>query len=166
MRLPGTLSDPGQSMHGDPFAKRAPPRKLETCVKLHFRAETYNSLIRVSALRIGRAILSCYDKIRGQLQQTIDISDDLLSDAERTQETHLSLAVLMNGVAVALGNRLVLTRADGGLTRVELPGQAVRMFATISNTRRGVAVMLHNGAVMRANVNEDRRMRARVFKTQ
>jgi tetratricopeptide (TPR) repeat protein len=99
-------------------------------------------------LASGRAILSCCDKVRGQLQQTIDVTNELLGAAERTLETRLSLAVLANSVAVALGNRLVLTRPDGGLTRVELPGQAVRMFATIPNTRQGVAVMLQNGAVM------------------
>ncbi len=99
-------------------------------------------------LAADRAILSCYDKTLGRLQRTIDITDDLLSNAERSNDAYLSLAVLANRVAIALGNRLVLMRGDGGLTRVELPGQAVRVVATIPNTRQGVAVMLHNGAVM------------------
>ena len=96
----------------------------------------------------GRAILSCYDKVRGQLLRTTDITEDLLNNAERSNYTHLSLTVLANGVAIALGNRLVLTRGDGTLTRVELPGQVMRIFATIPHTRQGVAVMLQSGAVM------------------
>lgn len=99
-------------------------------------------------LASGRAVLSCYDKVRGRLQRTLDITDDLLSNATRTQDTRLCLATMENSVAIALGNRLVLTRGDGGLTRVELPGQATRVFGTIPNTRRGVAVMLKHGAVM------------------
>jgi tetratricopeptide (TPR) repeat protein len=55
----------------------------------------------------GRAILSCHDKTRGQLQRTIDVTEDLLSNATRSGDTHLSLTVLANSVAVALGNRLV-----------------------------------------------------------
>jgi hypothetical protein len=99
-------------------------------------------------LATGRAILSSHDKVRGQLQRTIDITDDLLSNATRTEDTRLSLTVVANTVAVALGNRLIFTRGDGGVTRLELPGQAVRLVATIPNTRKGVAVMLHQGAVM------------------
>lgn len=96
----------------------------------------------------GRAILSCFDKVQGKLQRTIDCTEDLIKDAERGKDTRLSLTVMGNRVAVALGNRLVLTRVDGKLTRVELPGQVIGLFATIPNTRQGVAVMLHGGAVM------------------
>ncbi len=99
-------------------------------------------------LAAGQAVLSCHDKVRGQLLRTIDVTEALLKDAERTHETHLSLAALPAGVAVALGNRLVISRADGVLLRVELPGQVVRLFATLPNTRQGVAVMLEAGAVM------------------
>jgi tetratricopeptide (TPR) repeat protein len=99
-------------------------------------------------LATGRAILSSYDKVRGKLQRTIDITDDLLGNATRTEDTRLSLTAVANTVAVALGNRLVFTRDDGGITRLELPGQAVRLVATIPNTRKGVAVLLHHGAVM------------------
>jgi tetratricopeptide (TPR) repeat protein len=99
-------------------------------------------------LATGRAILSCYDKVRGELLQTIDITNDLLSDATRTEDTRLCITTVDNGVAIALGNRLVLTRSDGGVTPVALPGQAVRVLGTIPNTRRGVTVMLHAGAVM------------------
>lgn len=95
-----------------------------------------------------RAIVSCYDKVQGRLQRTIDVTDELLNDAERTQETRLSIAVLGNAFAVALGNRLVLTRGDGGLKQVALPGQAIGMVATIPNTRRGAALMLNHGAVL------------------
>jgi hypothetical protein len=96
----------------------------------------------------GRAILSAYDKVHGQLHRTSDITDDLLAGATRTEETRMSLTVLGNGVAIALGNRLVLTRGDGGFARVELPGQSVRLVATLPHTRHGVAVMLNQGAVM------------------
>jgi len=99
-------------------------------------------------LASGRAILSCYDKVRGQLQRTIDITNDLLGDAERSDDATISLAVLRNGVAVALGNCLVLTSGDGGLMHLELPGPAIGLLATIPNTRQGVAVMLQHGAVM------------------
>jgi tetratricopeptide (TPR) repeat protein len=98
-------------------------------------------------LATGRAVLSCYDKTRGQLQQTFDLTHDLLRDATRTEQTRLSLAAMDGGVAVALGNRLMLIEGTT-LTPVELPGQVVRLVATIPNTRRGVAAMLHAGAVM------------------
>jgi hypothetical protein len=94
----------------------------------------------------GRAVLSCLDK-RGRLQRTIDVTGELLSGAERSQSTRLCLAAFPNGAAIALGNRLVLT-GDTGLTRVELPGQAVGLFATLPHTRKGIAVMLEHGAVL------------------
>jgi hypothetical protein len=96
----------------------------------------------------GRAVLSCYDRVQGHLRQTSDITDELLEGAERTEQTRLSLANLGRGVAVALGNRLVLTHGDGAFIRVELPGQAVRIFSTIPHTRQGIAIMLHQGAVI------------------
>jgi tetratricopeptide (TPR) repeat protein len=99
-------------------------------------------------LASGRAILSGHDKVHGNLLQTQDITDDLLSDAIRSSETRLSLAGLAHGAAVALGNRLVLPRGDGCFTRAELPGQVVRVFPSLPHTRQGVAIMLHSGAVM------------------
>ncbi len=96
----------------------------------------------------GRAVLSGYDKGRGQLMQTRDVTDDLLKEATRTEDTHLSVVALDHGVAIALGNRLIMTRTDGNLTRVELPGQVIRMVATVPNTKQGVAVLLHDRAVM------------------
>ena len=113
----------------------------------------------------NRMILSCYDKTRGQLLRTIDVTDNLCSNATRTEESQLSLAVLSNGVVVALGNRLVVTNGDGTQTRVELPGQAVGLVATIPNTRQGVAVMLNQGAIMywigaRGCIELDRDIRA------
>ena len=53
-----------------------------------------------------------------------------------------------NGRGCSVGCHSRCSAADGGLKRVELPGQAVRMFPTIPNTKRGVAVMLLQGAVM------------------
>jgi hypothetical protein len=99
-------------------------------------------------LAAGQAVLACYDKRNGQLQQTTDITDDLLNVAERSQGTYLALAALDNGVAVALGNRLVIAHAEGRRTQVELPGQVVRLVATIPNTRQGVAALLRTGAVI------------------
>ena len=99
-------------------------------------------------LATGRAILSCHDKVKGRLQRTVDVTEDLLNNAERTEVTHLSLAALTNGVAMALGNRLVVSRSDGGFTHIELPGQVIGLIATLPNTRSGVAVMLQQGAVM------------------
>jgi hypothetical protein len=96
----------------------------------------------------GRAILSCHDKVRGKLQRTLDVTEELLANAERDKNTRVAMAALANGAAIALGNRLVLTRGDGKLERVELPGQAVRIIASLPNTRQGVAVVLHRGAVM------------------
>src|SRR5262249_999881 len=57
-------------------------------------------------------------------------------------------AVLYQGVAVALGNRLVIIQPDGKLAGLTLLGQAVRVCPTLSHTRQGVAIMLKNGAVM------------------
>lgn len=99
-------------------------------------------------LAAGRAILSCHDKMGGQLQRTLDITDDLLKNAARTDATRLCLAAVGNMVAIALGNRLVWTTGEGCVNGVELPAQAVRVVGTIPNARNGVAVMLDHGAVM------------------
>jgi len=95
----------------------------------------------------ARAILSCLDK-RGKLQRTIDVTEDLLNGADRGASAHLCVAAVSNGAAVALGNRLVLTRGDGGLIRVELPGQATGLVATLPHTRQGVVALLEHGATM------------------
>ena len=99
-------------------------------------------------LAAGQAVLSCHDKTQGRLQRTIDATEALLGDAHRSETTRLCLAALPSGVAMTLGNRLVLTRRDGGLTRVELPGQAIGLVATLPHTRSGIAVLLEHGAVM------------------
>ena len=96
----------------------------------------------------GCGILSCHDK-RGLLRRTIDVTDALLREAQRGPATRLCLAALSNGAAaIALGNRLVLTREDGRLERVELPGQVVGLCPTLPYARQGVALMLEHGAVM------------------
>ena len=95
----------------------------------------------------GRGILSCHDK-RGVLQRTIDVTEDLLTGADRTEETRLCLAVVGNSAAIALGNRLVLTRSEGELLRIELSGQVVELLATLPHTRAGIAIMLVRGAAM------------------
>jgi hypothetical protein len=94
-----------------------------------------------------RAVLTCHDK-QGRLQRTLDVTDDLLRDATRRETTRLCLTALAGGAALALGNRLVLTGAEGGATRLELPGQAVGLVATAAPTPPGVAVLLDHGAVM------------------
>jgi hypothetical protein len=58
------------------------------------------------------------------------------------------MAATRSSTAVAVGNRLVITDGEGGVTRLDLPGQAVRMFATPAHTRPGVAVILEHGAIM------------------
>jgi hypothetical protein len=95
----------------------------------------------------GRGIISCHDK-RGALQRTIDVTDDLLTGAVRSEQTRLCLTAISNHVAIALGNRLVVTRSNGGQARLELPGQVVGLFATLPHTRAGLAIMLAHGAVM------------------
>lgn len=102
----------------------------------------------VPVLTNGRVVLSCHDKSRGRLERTIDVTNELLAGVTPGRETRLSLAVMDNAVAVAWGNRLVLTNDDGTLTRVELPGQITGLVPTLPNTRRGVAVLLNQGAVM------------------
>lgn len=95
----------------------------------------------------GRGIISCHDK-RGILQRTMDVTEELLSGAQRGALTHLCLSAIGKHVAIALGNRLVVTRSDGGLTRLELPGQVVGLFATLPHTRAGLSIMLEHGASM------------------
>jgi tetratricopeptide (TPR) repeat protein len=96
----------------------------------------------------NHAVLTCHDKARGDVRRTVDVTEDLFKDSEVTERSRISMAVAGNTVAVALGNRFVYTRGDGGTTRVELPGQVIRMEATLPGTRRGFAVMLEFGAVM------------------
>jgi tetratricopeptide (TPR) repeat protein len=95
----------------------------------------------------GRAIVSSHDK-RGTLQRTIDVTEDLLSGAERSDRTRVCLSAIGNQAAIALGNRLVVTNSSGGLWKFELPGQVVGLAATLPHTRAGLAVMLEHGAVM------------------
>ncbi len=95
----------------------------------------------------GRGIVSCHDK-RGMLLRTIDVTEDLLTGAERTGETRLCLSVSGRGAAIALGNRMVLAGSEGRLTRVDLPGQVVGLLSQLPHTRAGLAIMLVNGAVM------------------
>ena len=95
----------------------------------------------------GQVVLSCLDK-RGKLRRTIDATDDLLKGAQRSEASRLCVCAITNGVAVALGDRLILTRSDGGLTRIELPAQAIGLCSTLPHTRQGVVVMLEHGAVL------------------
>jgi len=95
----------------------------------------------------GRAIISSHDK-RGTLQRTIDVTEDLLSGAERSDQTRVCLSTIGNQAAIALGNRLVVTKGGGALSKFELPGQVVGVSATLPHTRAGLAVMLEHGAVM------------------
>jgi hypothetical protein len=102
---------------------------------------------RTAHVAAGRAIVSCHDGA-GALRQTLDLTDDLLEGATFNQESRLLLAAVRSGVAVALGNRLVITEPNGHSERIDLPAQAKELIATLPNTRAGVAVMLDHGAVM------------------
>jgi hypothetical protein len=93
----------------------------------------------------GQAVLSCHDK-RGKLLRTLDVTADLITDAERTDKTRLCSVATGNGVAIALGNRMVITRGDGGVRRVDLPGQVVGLAATPLHTRQGIAILMEHGA--------------------
>ena len=95
----------------------------------------------------GRAVVSCHD-LTARLLRTIDVTGELLTGAERNGQTRLCLTAIGNQVAIALGNRLVLTRSDGLLTQLELPGQVTGLFPTLPHTRAGLAVMLEHGAVL------------------
>jgi len=95
----------------------------------------------------GRAIISSHDK-RGRLQRTIDVTEDLLSGAQRNDQTRVCLSAIGNQAAIALGNRLVVTNSSGELWKFELRGQVVGLAATLPHTRAGLAVMLEHGAMM------------------
>lgn len=93
----------------------------------------------------GAGILSCHDR-RGRLLQTIDVTRDLLVDAERTEATRLCLTCVGNTAAMALGNRLILGLGTGGLRQFELPGQVVGLVPTLRHHRRGVVILMEHGA--------------------
>ena len=95
----------------------------------------------------GQVVISIHDK-QGRPLRTIDVTSDLLQEAERTEATRLCLATLPGTIAVALGNRLVLTGEDEGYDRVELPGQVVKLLTTLPHTREGIIALLETGAVM------------------
>lgn len=95
----------------------------------------------------GQAVVSCHAR-GGRLLRTLDVTDHLLNDAERQPETRVCLAAIGNNVAIALGNRLVLTHSEGEPARIELPGQVINLVPTPPHTRPGVAVMLDHGAAM------------------
>lgn len=93
----------------------------------------------------GSGVLSCHDR-RGRLLQTIDVTRDLLADAERTDGTRLCLTCVGNTAAMALGNRLILGLGTGGLRQFDLPGQVVGLVPTLRHQRRGVVILMEHGA--------------------
>jgi tetratricopeptide (TPR) repeat protein len=95
----------------------------------------------------NRAILSNHNKT-GALQNTFDLTHELLDGADRNDYSRLCLTTLNQGAAIALGNRLVLLTAGGDLQKLELPGQAFELIPTLPHTRPGVAILLKSGAVM------------------
>ena len=95
----------------------------------------------------GQAVLSCHDK-RGKLLRTLDVTADLLTDAERAERTRLCAVAIGTGVAMALGNRLIVNRGDGGMRRIDLPGQVIALAATPLHTRQGIAIFMEHGAAM------------------
>ena len=113
----------------------------------HYPVAYGEDVIWTAHLALGRAVLSCHDK-SGRLQRTVDVTDDLLGDAERDERARLQLVAIGNGAAIALGNRAVLTRSDGGVTRLELPGQVTGLCPTLPHTRSGLALLLDHGAAL------------------
>jgi tetratricopeptide (TPR) repeat protein len=111
----------------------------------HYPVACGEDFIWTAHVALGRAVLSCHDK-SGRLQRTLDVTDDLLRDTKRGEETRLCLVAIGNGAAIALGNRAVLTRSDGGVTRLELPGQVTGLCPTLPHTRVGLAILLDHGA--------------------
>ena len=95
----------------------------------------------------GRWIISSHDK-QGHLFWTLDITADLLEGVQQSSGAQLSLVALAQGAAVAFGNRLLITQPDGTMARIELPGQAIGLRATLPHTRQGVVVTLEHGAAM------------------
>jgi tetratricopeptide (TPR) repeat protein len=95
----------------------------------------------------GRAVLSCHDK-RGHLMRTIDITDELLEGAERTEHSRVRLVVVSKHVVVSLGNRMVVIDGAGKLQRLEASGQILQLTTTLLYTRKGVVAFLEHGAVM------------------
>jgi tetratricopeptide (TPR) repeat protein len=91
-------------------------------------------------------VLGCFDR-EGRLQRTIDICRDLNEGTELGEGSKICLAATRNGAAIAWGNRLILTE-EGGLTRVQLPGQAIELVPTLPYTRQGLAIMMDTGASM------------------
>jgi len=86
----------------------------------------------------GEAVLSCYDH-SGNLQHTIEVTAALLEKASRSSTPRLCLAPFGSGAAVALGDRLVVTNADGSIDSLNLPGQALRLCPTLRHTRTKAA---------------------------
>jgi tetratricopeptide (TPR) repeat protein len=113
----------------------------------HYPVAYGEEVIWTAHVALGRAVLSCHDK-GGRLQRTLDVTDELLRDAERGEKTRLCLVAIGNGAAIALGNRAVLTRSDGGVTRLELPGQVTGLHPTLPHTRVGLAILLDHGAAL------------------
>ncbi|MGC3961064.1 MAG: hypothetical protein QM813_24980 [Verrucomicrobiota bacterium] len=111
----------------------------------HYPVAFGPSTIWTAHVAAGRAVLSNHDKY-GRLQHTLDITDDLLGDAERSENTRLCLTVVGNNAAIAMGNRAVLTRSDGGVTKLALPGQVMGLCVTLPHTRAGVVFSLEHGA--------------------
>jgi tetratricopeptide (TPR) repeat protein len=95
----------------------------------------------------GKAVLSCY-AVGGGLLRTIDITSDLLDGATRTSNSRLCIGHIDQGAVLALGDRLLLSRGDGPMDRVELPGDAKGLVPTLRHTRPGVLVLLEHGALM------------------
>lgn len=95
----------------------------------------------------NRIILTNYDK-KGRLQKTVDVTDELLADTPPADDSQLCLAALSEGVALAMGNCLLLVAADDRIQKVELPSPAARLVPSLPNTRAGVAVLMSTGAAL------------------
>lgn len=110
----------------------------------HYPIAVGEQLIWTAHVAAGRAVLSCHDTY-GTLLRTIDVTDELLKDAQRGENARPHLCSVSDRVALALGNRLVVSATDERITEVELSGQILGLMATLPHTREGVIIVTERG---------------------
>jgi tetratricopeptide (TPR) repeat protein len=102
----------------------------------------------------GEAILSCHNS-KGNLLNTLEITEELLHEAERSGEARICLSSFGDGVAVALGNRLVICRGHRVVMQLGLPSEARALYPTLAHTRAGVVIVMEHGALVQWAGNRD-----------
>ncbi|HAM70554.1 MAG TPA: hypothetical protein DCM86_02810 [Verrucomicrobiales bacterium] len=91
----------------------------------------------------GRAVLSSHDR-SGDLLQTIDVTAELPVHGGGAP----CLATLPQGIAIALGRRLLILKPNGAFSRIDLPSPVVRLFTSPAYTRPAVGVSMERGALV------------------